>query len=255
MAKIGGRKLGAISYLFVGVFLDFEPLLFGASNSTDNLFGKNWSEKYLYSEGFPKQVILAQNLPPSNKKQCIYLYHYQKRCKSCKISPSRLATFEDVVFSPNSQEISNRTHCFQTPKKTWVCNSSIAFYWKGSVKNRSHLIFDGKLPKRWTFEYAFWGFLLPIPSSQVSSFAGGQVHWTTVGEPNNFVVCFCFWFGGDMRHGNGNVVVSLPLMSKIYNIYIVHHIIFHLFQRRLTLIYLKWRYSKTFFLYQEASIL
>ena len=32
-----------------------------------------------------------------------------------------------------------------------------------------------------------------------------------------------------------------------YNIYIVHHIIFHLFQRRLTLIYLKWRYSKTFF--------
>ena len=34
-------------------------------------------------------------------------------------------------------------------------------------------------------------------------------------NPTGFVVCFCFWFGGDMRHGNGNVVVSLPLMSKI----------------------------------------
>ena len=44
---------------------------------------------------------------------------------------------------PFIQDIPNRTPTERAPKKTWVCNSSIATYWKGSVGIRSHSIFAG----------------------------------------------------------------------------------------------------------------
>ena len=37
---------------------------------------------------------------------------------------------------------------------------------------------------------------MPIPLSQVSSFAGGQVHWTTAGAPKGFCCGFFFLVGG-----------------------------------------------------------